>query len=453
MKNVLVIIFMLLLSAPLGAQDIIIKKDTTINGTWIIPSTTIIRFETGGYIRGSGVIQGGIIQAAIGQNIFDTMLTIKSFGLYGDRFSCAWFGAKVYQDSYNSIQKSINTCIANGIRNCSLPQGVYNISQSLRICFIYKGAYAGAPIRFFGDGDMWDERTVINYLPLKGFAMGIQVGKGAEISGLTLRGKFQSPTTSGADYYNTPISSYGIDGLYGLVIDYDGTKNQSGSTAVRVKDMKVTGFTYLYAVSPNGFTFNADILSFENIQCGDGRIGFMSSQAQEKGNSVRNITSWGRIHTLISIGQSGKFQAGNYSFDVANVANACIRLFDIRQAGWYSTSITNFFAESIGSIGSLVTGDSKNWPPLSIRNSTFHFATQSICGIQTLLYSNSVDIGFSNCMFRYYGNADTMTFKGIGMFSDCFFSGAIKNATAGSVFLKGGKIQGVVTTLGNPITD
>lgn len=441
---IILIVILSSIASSSKAQDIVIRKDTTVNTTWSIPATTIIRFESGGIIRGKGTIKGGIIHAALTQQIFDTSMTVNPSGTYGQDFSCAWFGAKTSNpDNWWNIQKSINTSMASGIRNCFLPKGNYSFSQSLKISFLYKGSYVGAAIKFYGESDMWDERSILNYTGINGFALGIQVGKGSEISNLTIKGKFKAPITSGAEYYNTPFSEFGQEGLFGLIIDYDGSKNVSGSTAIRIHDMKVTGFTVLYSVSPNSVTANADILSFENIQCGEGRVGFQTGQAQEKGNIVRNITSWGRIHTLISIGRAGKAQAGNYTFDGGNIAGGCIRLFDINQQGWYTSSISNFFAESLWTLGNLATGDSKNLPPLPIKQCVFHFAI--IPGQdRSLLSSNSTAVNFSDCIFRYYGTSDSMSFTGLAMYSECFFSGAIKNPTTGSVYLKCGKnISGI----------
>jgi hypothetical protein len=144
------------------------------------------------------------------------------------------------------------------------------------------------------------------------------------------------------------------------------------------------------------------------------------------------------MHTLISIGRAGKAQAGHYTFDGANIAGECIRLFDINQQGWYTSSISNFFAESIWTLGNLATGDSRNLPPLPIRNSTFHFAITG--NDRTLLTSNTTAVKFDDCIFRYYGSQDPMSFNGVAMYSECFFSGTIKNPTIGSVFLKAGKL-------------
>lgn len=178
-----------------------------------------------------------------------------------------------------------------------------------------------------------------------------------------------------------------------------------------------------FSISPNGVTFNADILIFENIHCGDARIGFANGQAQEKGNVIRGIYSWGRIHTLYSAGKLGKSQAGSYTIDGGNIAGSCIRLFDISQAGWYTTSISNLFAESIASIGSILTQI-----PANISNCTFHFGVPSVIGRQTLLCTNNEKIVFNSCIFRYYGLKDPMKFIGNATCNNCYFSGTqIKN--------------------------
>jgi len=412
-----------------SSNDIVISKDTTINGNWDIPTNTVIRFESGGHISGTGTITGGIIAAPLTQSIFDTTISLINTTLYNNDFSVMWYGAhpKNY-DNYNYLQKSINTCIANGLVNCFIPKGFYKYSKSLKIFKLYKNNYVGVAVRLYGESGFWDDKTTLSYNDLTGFALGVQVGKGVEIDHLKLIGKFLPPITSGPSYYNTPFASFGTNrGSYGLIIDYDGTKGTSGSTGIKVHDLWVTNFEILYSVSPNGVTNNADILKFENIQCGDARIGFQSNQAQEKGNTIQGIYSWGKIHTLISIGQSGKYQAGNYTINEGNIAGKCIRLFDIREAGWFPSSVSNLFAESIGSIGSIQCGDSKNNLPTKISSCNFQFAYVSEAGVQNLLNCNSPFIKFEDCMFRYYGNNDILHMSGSASFENCFFSGPISN--------------------------
>lgn len=416
-------------------SDVVIRKDTIVNNLWVIPPTTILRFESGGHISGKGTIRGGVIQAALTQNIFDTTINLEESSLYGKDFSIMWFGANPTNvDNFNNLQKSLNTCIENNFQ-CFVPKGDYKYSKSLKIQKTYKGQYIGVAVRLYGEGQYWDEKSILTYQGLTGFALGIQVGKGSEIDHLKVVGRFIPPNTSGTVYYNTSLGNFGTNrGNSGIVIDYDGTKGASGSTGIKIHDMWVTNFEILYSVSPNGVTANADILLFENIRCGEGGIGFQSGQAQEKGNIIRGIYSWDRLHTLISIGQSGKYQAGNYTIDGGNIAGACIRLFDIRQSGWYPSSISNLYSESIGTVGSIQAGDSQNTLPTDISKCVFHFQYISVAGVQTLLDANNPSIKFSSCLFRYYGSKEPMKMLGWATFENCSFSGPIVNAYNGFIF-------------------
>jgi hypothetical protein len=413
------------------SQDIFIDKDTTINKTWNIPAGTILRFGSRGHISGSGTIRGGIIDAALGQWIFDTTLAIFPEATYGRDFSAKWFGAGRLKDNSTALQKGINTVLANYgvLRNFFIPMGIYSFSKPLTVANLYNGKYNAAIIHIYGETAFWDagNGTTLLYTGTEGFALGLQLNKGTEINNVTIRGQFKSPVGNDTAYYNIPFEKYkdanGKCGeLYsGLVIDYDGSKNSSGSTGVKVHDITVSNFSIDYAVSLNGTTANADILIFENIHCGDARVGFASGQAQEKGNVIRGIYSWGSIHTLFSAGRFGKVQAGQYTIDGGNIAGRCIRLFDISQSGWYPTAINNIFSESIGSIGTIVSQI-----PIAVSNCTFHFVYADKIGRQTLFYGNNDKIAFNNCLFRYYGKKDPMKFAGQATYNNCSFSGSSK---------------------------
>ncbi|MBC7627082.1 hypothetical protein [Ferruginibacter sp.] len=412
------------------SQDLFIIKDTMVNNTWTIPPGSILKFGSKGHISGKGTIRGGIIDASLGQWIFDTTLTIIPEGIYGKDFSAKWFGAGKVKDNSTALQKGINTVLANNetLRNFYIPKGIYNFSKPLLIANIYKGQYSGSTIHIYGETSFWDccSGTTLQYTATDGFAIGLQLNKGTEINNLAITGQFKAPAGNDTSYYNIPFEKFNdanekCGATYaGIVIDYDGSKNAGGSTGIKIHDVSVSNFTIDYLVSPNGKTFNADILIFENIKCGDAKVGFASGQAQEKGNVIRGIYSWGSIHTLISIGRYGKFQAGNYTIDGGNVAGRCIRLFDISQSGWYATSIANIFSESIAKIGSISTQI-----PTSISNCTFHFVFPEVIGTQTLFYTNNDKTKFSNCIFRYYGSKQQMKFAGTATYDNCMFSGPV----------------------------
>lgn len=424
------LLLLIVASTNVTAQDIFISKDTVVHNTWVLPKGTILKFGSKGRIRGSGTIKGGIIDAALTQWIFDTTLTLQPEGTYQNIFSARWFGAGYVTDNAEALQKGINTVINNSgvLRNFFIPRGTYPYSKTLQVFSMYKGNYAACTIHIYGESAFWDAGTgtTLQYTSTQGYGMVLQLNKGSEINNLTLKGQFKSPGGPDSVYYNIPFEKYSDangkcnDYYAGLVIDFDGTKSYSGSTGLKIHDIQVSNFAIDYFISPNGKTFNADILLFENIRCGDAKVGFVNGQAQEKGNVIRGIYSWGSIHTLYVSGKYGKGQAGSYTIDGGNIAGRCIRLFDIAQAGWYSTNISNLFAESLGSIGSITTQ-----VPLQIQNCTFHFMYPSKVGRQLLFYSNSAQVVFNSCILRYYGLKDPLTIKGNAVFNNCVFSGAV----------------------------
>jgi hypothetical protein len=420
----------LLATRPAAAQDIYINHDTVVNNTWVLPAGAILHFGSGGHISGSGTIRGGIINAAATQWIFDTSLTLQPAATYGPYFSACWLGAGKVADNSGPLQKSINTIIQNQqrLRHLYIPAGTYAYSRPLQVQYQYKGQYAAATLHLYGDANSWDccAGTTLLYTGTTGYALGLQLNKGTEINNLIITGQFKAPVLPDTDYYSLPMEKFTDangrcgPGYAGIVIDYDGSRNSSGSTGVQIHDVQVGNFDIDYLVSPNGKTFNADVLLFQNIRCGDARIGFANGQAQEKGNTIRGIYSWGNIHTLYSAGRMGKSQAGHYTIDGGNIAGRCIRLLDITQAGWYPTHISNLYAESIGSIGSISTQ-----VPTAISNCTFHFALPRQAGRQTLLTCNSQRVAFSHCLFRYYGQKEALKMRGDASFTNCFFSGPL----------------------------
>ncbi len=422
------ILFFTILFQTAQSQDIFIDKDTTLKKDWLLPKGTILRFGSKGHISGTAAIKGGIIDAALGQWIFDTTITVYPEGTYGSQFSARWYGAGSMDDNAGALQKGINTILANlnVLRDFFIPKGVYAFSRPLVVQRVINGKYAAATIHMFGEYSFWDccSGTTLQYTATDGFALGLQLNKGTEINNIRITGQFRSPEKPDSVYYNIPFEKYTdangkCDNMYaGVVIDYDGSNTASGSTGIKVHDMNVSNFSIDYMVSANGKTYNAEILLFENIRCGDARIGFVTGQAQEKGNMIRGIYSWGSIHTLYSCGRFGKAQAGNYTIDGGNIAGRCIRLFDITQSGWYSTTIQNLFAESIATVGSITSQI-----PTAVSNCTFHFVYPWLIGKQTLFYGNSDKISFYNCIFRYYGEKYPMKFSGYASFVNCIFSG------------------------------
>jgi len=315
-----------------------------------------------------------------------------------------------------------------------IPRGNYKFSKPLLIYNLSGNRYIGARINIYGEADMFFDGTTLTYTGLSASAIAFQYAKGGSFHNIKLQGQFVPPSNKGVAYYNLAYNQFNdvtkrcAAAYNGIAIDYDGTLNSGGTTGLMIHDVWITGFDVLISISPNGKTFNADVLSFTNIRLGNGRCGIQSGQAQEKGNIINNIVAWDNLHTLITIGNAGKYQGGNYTINGGNVAGSCIRLFNINEKGWFSMYVNGLYAESFGQIGTIFTGDGLYNPPLSFNNCNFDFAYPSQAGIQTLLNSNSNFIRFSNCMLRYYGEpGDTLHFSGNATFDNCSFSGPVKS--------------------------
>jgi hypothetical protein len=73
--------------------------------------------------------------------------------------------------------------------------------------------------------------------------LGLQVNKGTEINNLAITGLFKAPAWPDSEYYNMPFEKFRdvngkCDDMYaGVVIDYDGSKNDGGSTGIKIHDM------------------------------------------------------------------------------------------------------------------------------------------------------------------------------------------------------------------------
>ncbi len=438
---------------------IVNNADVIINGTLNIPDGKVLKFE--GYkITGKGQIKGGIIEANYHQQIFDTTLTVNPKAVNG-YFSVKWFGAVGNNtiDDYNAIQKSINTCIKNNIRTVYLPNGRYKISQPLILRGTdYNNDRTFCTLEILGESTFWDSNlgTELYTDFTNTFAIGIQDGKGCKIKKLKIIGHFVPPFTNDMHkFYNTtfenftdgvcrdsrysPYSAIVIDpftnltnqippdgGYPGLTSYYgkaNGLQTQSGSTATEIEELSIKNFVVGICSSPNGLTRNAEISIINKIQFENCKLCISGGQDQEKGNVVSNIHCWGGTHTIFATGlYGGPRMAGNWNIDHANIAGAVIRFIYNDQHGYFPTYISNIFAESLGTWGTI-----NSELACEISDCHIDFTYQNIAGVQTLITSFGENIVYRSCNFRYYGEKTPLIIEGNCVFEHCYFSGPVKN--------------------------
>lgn len=444
MKIILWVAF-LIASINAKAVTIINVSDTTLTSNWNAGGSIL---NITGKISGAYEISNAIIQANNFIQIFDTAITLGT-GISCEKFSAMWYGAKPSNaDNSVYLQKAINASQDRGYW-LYIPFGSYKTTQPLMVIKGTYGSYQQTQIKMYGDATFWDNGsgTQIVYSG-DSCALGLQLNKGSIVRNLRFTGKWVSPSGPDSTYYKITFDNYvnqsesGGNGN-GIWIDPIGNWNQrSGSTGCKFYDLKIENFQTLIKFG-NGISQNDEIMLFENIQLGDAKIGFQSTQPQEKGNIIKGVYSWGRIHTIFQI-TSG----ANYYIDGANIAGGCIRIFNIYASGWFPSHIQNIYAEQVGSIGSIYGAI-----PISISNSLFDFIERNRVGAITLLSGGGNLIKFNSCTFRYYGNSDPLKFSGAATFDNCLFSGSVTgmdngiytNYSNGTMNVSGTKIVTVTT--------
>lgn len=406
-----------------------IDKDTSFRGKILDGHGSILRTTNNAVIK-NVILKNWIIDGPLTIQMFDTTVDLQNCVPYGDRFSVAWFGASpLRKDNYDYLQKSINTCLNNGIWYCFIPAfkgKEYTYSKPLSVESIYKGKYVGCSLKLGGEGNFWTSWTsTLRYTGLSSSALNFQLNKGSQVESLKIVGEWKSPISDDATYFPRNEDTYkDISGknigknLYGITIDGKVPLNgsRSGSTGISFEDITVTNFAILISLSPNAITANDDIMRFKDTHLGDGFIGIQNNQAQEKDIRFDGIYAWGNLYCLISIGKSGKYQAGDYAFSNANIAGRVIKVFDISASGWYSTHIDNFYVESIREIGTINTQ-----VPITISNSTFHL-NYNIDKKRIVLWGNSPLIKISSSIVGYYdGSGSDVWVSGQMTFENCDF--------------------------------
>jgi len=319
------------------------------------------------------------------------------------------------------LQGKIDSAVKTG-----LPVQVnrnYTIDQPLVIAAWNGKDYGTASIKMIGNAMMWDNmnRSVIRATFKDAPILAIHKNKGTVISGIT----FIGPGVDGRDSRYSPAACIAIDPFcYKLPPDggypslkewYRGSTSVGGSTGIRIEDCTVKDMLIGIIISPNGYTRNAEMLTFQNIRFGNAKYGFAGCQDQEKMNRIINVGAWEKCETLFVFGLYGYGKPGHYSIDGVNVAGGVRSLIYRHSGGYFPLYMTNVYAESIDSIGTWTTsvGD-------VLSNATIGLNQYSVTDNQ--LFGWGLTIEKSN--IRYYGQDRRLLFR----CRDCKINGGVINA-------------------------
>ncbi len=374
------------------------------------------------------------------------------------QLNVTWFGATGNggTDDWYAIQKGIDYILSGvtSARSLYFPAGTYRISRPLLIARVKGSAYLHNTINLIGPNSAKNTSSGANIITMfkNTFAIGIQQGKGVQISGLGITGQFTFPNTLNAIQVDTlgfaewtdPQVRQNTRSPYaGIVIDpfSDSTvypKNsdmypglhaycpagapRGGSTAVQIINCSIRNFIVGVMITPSNQQ-NGELIDVIDCDISNNKVGYAMGQAQSKECHVVRLKCWGPTHTL--------FDNTNYGFrhgdgaavpmvDGVNIAGAVKQLCSI-YAPSFGGSFHNVYAEQLFRIG--FAGGGTN---LSFEDCQFDFSTQDRGIPYPDFYVLGNGVNFKNCMLRTYPGVPG--FRLVLSGTNDVFEGGITNA-------------------------
>lgn len=294
----------------------------------------------------------------------------------------------------------------------------YVIDAPLVMARFEDGEYKFHSAKIVGNSTMWDVgngniKATFNDAPI----LSIHKGKGNIVKGLNLVGNGVE-----RDSRYSPYTALAIDpvcketpedgGYPGLKEYYKGSEGKSGSTGVRIEDCTFNKVTVGAITSPNGYTQNAEMITFQNIRIGDVKYGIAGCQPQEKLNRVINIGAWSKCKTLFRFNTYGQARPGHWIIDGVNIAGEVDELIYRASHEYFPLVMSNIYAERLIKIGFWQTflNDSLNNSNIDLR-----YPHEMGAMPKAIIDSGGSSGGLTliNNNIRYYGNKDIpMVFLG-----------------------------------------
>jgi hypothetical protein len=265
--------------------------------------------------------------------------------------------------------------------------------------------YKQFTIQIIGYATMWDvgQSSVIKAKFKDAPILSIHKGKGCVVKGIN----FQGAGVNGRDSRFSPYCAVAIDpfrfnlprdsGYTPLRSYYRGSTSKGGSTGLRFEDCTFGEVVVGAITSPNGYTQNAEMITFQNIRIGNCKVGIAGCQPQEKMNRVINIGCWSTCETLFGFNLYGETKPGNWVIDGVNIAGKVDNLVNRSSHGYFPLYINNVYAESLLSIG--------HWQSLvgdALTNASINFRYPANGEPLSDFNLSGGGVSFVNCDMRYY---------------------------------------------------
>lgn len=385
--------------------------DIKVTG-WIDFKGKVLRVSAGTKITGFPTLANVVIEAGYNQQIFSSNTILVNASVTGSRVSVKWFGAtgNGSTDDYATIMKAGETVIKNTSlpRTLYIPPGSYTYSQPL----LFSNAGKFFSLNLIGEEGTHftsaEYSTRLIYTGRDGFAIGYQRARSSLIKGLSIQGPFVPAHRTIAEQFATPYATYAAgvaDNRYaplqGIAIDPNppaSSETTGGSSAVNITECRIFGFTVGVGYSLNGQTYNAENCTIEKVSFENCKAAIAFGQAQIKNNYVRQIISWGGVHTMIDANTYGSLSGLRPTpafIDGMNLAGGVNRIFNVNSN--FTFAAQNIYAELLFEIGRI-----ESPAPWSIKYSTFHFPDEASVPFFPEYHLNGTNGDFETCDFRVY---------------------------------------------------
>jgi len=283
------------------------------------------------------------------------------------------------------------------------------------------------------------------------FGIGIQGGKGCIIRGIKLIGAWKPPSFTALGFYNTSFGQVPAGGCRNtrnsphaaIVVDpfgphipkdggYQGTDGfgnpwssyyrgqTSGSTGIEIYEVFFANWLIGLITSPNGETFNAELLHAHHLQFQNVAYAVQGCQAEEKLNEVDHVECWGVTYLCFGTGMYGQGNPGNWHLHHWNIAGWVNTFAYNLQSGYFQSQFDHIYAENIGRLGYIASSNGT-----AFTESVFDFANYSDASYS---YMNAQIAGqgvhYANDQFRYYGLYKPIAINnlnGPNFFENCYF--------------------------------
>jgi hypothetical protein len=293
-----------------------------------------------------------------------------------------------------NIQKCVDYAIEKGIPTVYIPKGVYEIEDGILLKNDKYGQVAinitGEPVAYTGQPCT----TVIRHYGKKGFALGIQTGKGVNISNLQIVGENKLNYSFEESLKGSFIANGIEDSKYNphCGISFEPFE-ANGSTDCKVQNVYIDGFVVGVAVSPNGKSQNGESLVFDRMWVNNAKVGFAFCQSQNRANIVSNLKCWSSVKTVFDTWSYGQGNGELPRVHTANLASV-YELFQTNN-GWGTGMFRDVKAELIYRLGDAVGGR------LPVNFDGCHFDFQVIDNYPENIATGN-NLNFNGCVLQYY---------------------------------------------------